>query len=79
MQLEIVTPDENLYQGDIVSAIFPGLDGSFGVLENHAPIISPLEKGVIEVIENDKTRKTFEVKAGIVEVNNNKIIVLAEN
>lgn len=56
----------------------PGSDGSFGILENHAPIISTLQQGKIVVRELNNTEKTFEVKGGVIEMSNNKIIVLAE-
>ncbi|MDB3887434.1 ATP synthase F1 subunit epsilon [bacterium] len=78
MHLEIVTPDVNLYKGEITSAIFPGSDGSFGIMNGHASIVSTLKAGVIKVTEADDSEKTFEVKGGVVELNNNKIIVLAD-
>jgi F-type H+-transporting ATPase subunit epsilon len=78
MQLEIVTPDENLYKGEVSSVIFPGSDGSFGILEAHAAIVSTLKEGEIKIIENDNKETSFNVKGGVVEVNNNAIIVLAE-
>jgi F-type H+-transporting ATPase subunit epsilon len=78
MKIEIVTPEKDLYSGDIESAVFPGMLGSFGVLQNHAPLISTLQEGSIEVVEIDKKKKSFDVKGGVVEVLNNKIIVLAE-
>ncbi|NCQ10607.1 MAG: F0F1 ATP synthase subunit epsilon, partial [Bacteroidetes bacterium] len=60
------------------SAIFPGTDGSFGILNQHAPIISTLKKGDINIIDKNNTPTTFSVEGGVVEVSNNKIIVLAE-
>lgn len=77
MFLEIVTPDQNIFSGDIISAVFPGSDGSFGIQENHAPIVATLKEGTIEVNANGKEHK-FEVNGGVVEVNHNKIIVLAD-
>ncbi|HIA37874.1 MAG TPA: ATP synthase F1 subunit epsilon [Flavobacteriales bacterium] len=78
MKIEIVTPEKDLYSGDIESAVFPGMLGSFGVLKNHAPLISTLQEGLIELVESDNKKKSFEIKGGVVEVLNNKIIVLAE-
>ncbi|MDG1475534.1 MAG: ATP synthase F1 subunit epsilon [Vicingaceae bacterium] len=77
MQLEIITPEENLYKGEVESVNLPGSDGSFGLLNDHAPIVSTLKAGEIKVVENG-SEKTFSVKGGVVEVNNNKVIVLAE-
>lgn len=78
MQLEIVTPDKNLYSGEVTSAVFPGSDGSFGVMKDHAAIISTLKEGQIKITDAQNAEQTFDVKGGVVEVNNNKIIVLAE-
>ena len=77
MHLEIVTPDKNIFSGDINSAVFPGSDGSFGIQENHAAMVATLKKGKIKVLEAGNEH-FFEVNSGVVEVNHNKIIVLAE-
>jgi F-type H+-transporting ATPase subunit epsilon len=77
MLIDIVTPDKNIFSGDISSATFPGSDGSFGIKENHAPMVATLKEGQIKVNVNGK-EEFFEVKGGVVEVNHNKIIVLAE-
>ncbi len=79
MLLEIISPDKNLFSGEVISLRVPGSKGPFQILNNHAPIISTLEKGVIRIMVTDKEQRTFEVDGGVVEVKNNKIIVLAEN
>lgn len=78
MKLEIITPDKKLFDGNIKSAIFPGSEGSFGVLNNHAPMIATLTNGNIEVTEESNNKVNFQVKGGVVEVLKNKVIVLAE-
>lgn len=78
MQLEIVTPDKNVYSGSIKSASFPGVDGSFGVLERHAALVAVLQKGDIKIIDDHSKELHFAVDGGVVEVKHNKIIVLAE-
>lgn len=78
MHLEIITPEKSLYKGEIISATFPGTDGSFGILNQHAPIISTLKKGAINIIDKNNAPTTFSVEGGVVEVSNNNIIVLAE-
>jgi F-type H+-transporting ATPase subunit epsilon len=79
MFLEIITPDTKVYSGEVSAAVFPGINGSFGILNNHAPIISTLKNGKIKVVENNGNKELFfDVKGGVVEVLNNKIIVLAE-
>jgi F-type H+-transporting ATPase subunit epsilon len=78
MNLEIITPDKKLFEGQVKSAVFPGVEGSFGVLNNHAAMIATLKKGTIELTEDNNATHTFEVKGGVVEVFKNKVIVLAE-
>lgn len=77
MLIDIVTPDRNIFSGDISSATFPGSDGSFGIKENHAPMVATLKEGQIKVVVEGK-EEFFDVSGGVVEVNHNKIIVLAE-
>ena len=78
MHLEIVTPDNKVYEGEVKLVQVPGSDGSFEILKNHAPIISTLGTGKVKVIEQDNTIKYFTVDKGVIEVNRNKIILLAE-
>ena len=78
MNLEIITPDKKLFEGQVKSAVFPVAEGSFGLLNNHAAMIATLKKGNIELIEENNTTHTFEVNGGVVEVFKNKVIVLAE-
>lgn len=77
MTIEIVTPDKQVFSGEVESVVFPGISGSFGVLRNHAPMICTLQEGAI-VITDAKGKKNFDILGGVVEVLNNKIIVLAE-
>lgn len=77
MYLEIVTPDQKVFEGEVISATFPGIDGSFQVLNNHAPLLSTLKKGTI-VYKDKKEEFEVIVDGGVVEVLNNKVVVLAE-
>lgn len=78
MVLEIIAPDKNLYSGEVDLVQVPGSKGSFEILRNHAPIISTLEQGRIKIVDIRGGTTFFEVNGGVVEVKNNKIIVLAE-
>lgn len=80
MKVEIVTPDSTIFTGDNVRLIqLPGIDGSFEILTNHAPLISVLGKGRVKVLNKDeKEEKFFDIKGGVIEVLNNKILILAE-
>jgi F-type H+-transporting ATPase subunit epsilon len=76
MFLEIVTPEKTLYSNDVKYVKVPGTKGQFGILNNHAPLISTLEKGQIKIEENDGAEKYFEINGGVVEILNNNIIIL---
>lgn len=77
MELEIVTPDRTIFKGEADLVQLPGIDGFFEILNNHAPLISVLKSGIIKVKKN-KEEDFYEVKAGVVEVLNNRVLVLAE-
>jgi F-type H+-transporting ATPase subunit epsilon len=47
--VDILTPEANVFSGEVVSVTLPGLDGNFQVLTNHAPIISALKQGTMKV------------------------------
>jgi len=79
MILEIITPDKVVYSGQVKLVRLPGSQGSFEILNHHAPIISTLDKGQIKVLEQNGEELFFEVEGGIVENKDNKIIVLAES
>ena len=76
MKLEILSPDKKIYTGEIKLVKLPGTNGSFEVLKNHAPLISTLEKGEIKVIDTNNDIQRFEISDGVVEVLENRIIVL---
>ena len=78
MFLEIVTPDEKVFEGEVESASFPGSDGSFQLLNNHAPMVSTLGKGDIRYQQKKEKEVHMLVEGGVVEVMNNKVNVLVE-
>jgi F-type H+-transporting ATPase subunit epsilon len=78
MLLEIYTPDQKVFEGQVDSATFPGAKGSFQVLNNHAPLISTLEKGKV-VYKSNNSKQEVNIGGGVVEVLNNKVVLLAES
>jgi|TARA_B110000902_G_scaffold76365_1_gene90791 F-type H+-transporting ATPase subunit epsilon len=78
MLVDIITPDKELFSGDILSIELPGSDGSFEILNNHAPIIATLSGGKITIALENGKKESFEVNGGVVETQNNKIIVLVD-
>lgn len=78
MRVEIITPDKSLHRGEAKSVTLPGLDGSLGVLDNHAPMIASLKAGTIKLTEISGQVHTFPIRGGVAEVLKNKVIILAE-
>jgi F-type H+-transporting ATPase subunit epsilon len=77
MDIQIITPDQTVFAGEVKLAQFPGLDGSFEVLQKHAPMIAALKKGRIKLRTPDDKDHFFEIKAGVLEVVKDKLLVLA--
>lgn len=77
MHLEIVTPEKKIFEGEVSIATFPGADGSFQILNDHAPLISLLKDGVV-VYKSKESRQELKITGGVVEVLKNKVILLAD-
>jgi len=91
MQLEIVSPEAQLFCGEVVSLTVPGASGSFQILNNHAPIVSTLVEGRVKiqgkVIINENNRSKFiqegeftflDIQSGAIELSDNKVILLTD-
>ena len=78
IKLEIVTPSGPVVSEDVDIVTAPGVDGEFGVLANHAPLLSTIKIGVLSYQQDGKT-ETLMVNGGFCEVSNNKITFLAES
>jgi F-type H+-transporting ATPase subunit epsilon len=76
MQVDILTPDATLYSGEAKVVTLPGVNGSFQIMNMHAPMISALSTGKV-IVDNGAEKLEFPVKGGIIEVLNNKIVILA--
>jgi F-type H+-transporting ATPase subunit epsilon len=78
MNIEIIDPDKTIFKGEGDLIQLPGKNGSFEILNNHAPLISVLKKGKIKIVDQHKETQFFEIKGGVIEVLRNKILILAE-
>jgi len=78
MKLEIITPDRSLFSGEVSLVQLPGIDGSFEILNDHAPLISVLARGRVKIQDSQKQLQYFDIKGGVVEVLHNKVLLLAE-
>ena len=79
MKIEIITPEQKVFEGDIKSVRVPGKKGSFQVLKNHAPIVSTLDSGAVTTADTDGNELVYEISGGVIEVKANKIILLADS
>ncbi len=92
MYLEIVSPEATLFTGEVTSVTVPGINGEFQMLNNHAPIVSLLQEGNVQ-IEGDLTideayenkfsknadgKTILPISSGTIEMKDNKVIVLAD-
>lgn len=74
MTLEIITPEKELFNGEVTSVKFPGTTGEFEILNNHAPIISTLSEGEIRVITSSNNTERFSITSGVIEMQNNRLL-----
>lgn len=79
MLLEILTPDKKVFEGEVAAVNLPGTMGGFEVLNHHAPLISTLEDGKLIIRQGAGKEDVYLITGGVVEVLNNKVVVLAED
>jgi F-type H+-transporting ATPase subunit epsilon len=75
MNVEILSPDAQLYQGNADVVTLPGATGSFQIKNNHAALISSLQAGEV-IVQNEGDSKSFQVTGGLIEVVKNKVTIL---
>lgn len=78
MNFELVSPERLLISAAVQQVTVPGTEGLFTVMPNHAPVLSTLKPGVVEVVTADGAQERIFVRGGFAEVNNSGLTVLAE-
>ncbi len=78
MNLIVLTPDERLYEGQVQRISVPGVEGEFEVLENHAPLVSSLASGTINVTTENRDTESWNINSGFIEVLDNKVSLLVQ-
>lgn len=78
MQLEILTPEHKVFTGEVSGIQLPGVEGSFEILEKHAPMVAALGEGKMKIIKTKSTSELYQIDGGFVETMQNKTIVLLE-
>ncbi len=79
MQLVALTPEKELYNGDIKSVKVPAVGGQFEILNGHAPIVAALAAGEVRILDSDDNRVVFNIEKGFVEVINNEVSLLIQS
>lgn len=79
MQLEILTPEHKVFSGNVYGIQLPGIEGSFEILEHHAPMIASLGAGKMKILKDKSNTELYDITGGFAEVINNKVSVLIED
>ncbi len=77
-KIELVSPERVLLSGEATEVIVPGLEGDFTVLAGHAPVISALRPGILDIQQGSSRRRIY-VRGGFAEVDPTQLTILAQN
>jgi F-type H+-transporting ATPase subunit epsilon len=77
-KIEIVSPERLLLSGEATEVVVPGMEGDFTVLEGHAPLISALRPGILDIKQGAGRRRIY-VRGGFAEVDPTQLTILAQN
>mgnify|MGYP001161396994 FL=1 len=77
-KLEIISPNEIVFEKEVDLVIFPGSEGDIGILKDHMPFLTSLRVGIVYIYLEKKMIETFLVTGGIVEVSQNRCSLLTE-
>jgi F-type H+-transporting ATPase subunit epsilon len=78
LHFALVSPQRQLFSGEVDQVDAPGSEGDFGVLAGHAPFMTTLKEGRVKVF-NDEDEKVFEVRGGFADVTPAGLTILAEH
>lgn len=78
MQITVLTPEKEIFNGAISSVKVPGINGSFEILNNHAPIVAALSKGEVRIVTASGEKKVFTIAKGFIEVLKNEVSLLVQ-
>lgn len=77
LYLNIVSPEKEIFNGEVESITLPGTVGSFSILPRHAPIVSSLQAGTLLYVA-DGEKRSLDIRSGFVEMNHEKVTVCIE-
>jgi F-type H+-transporting ATPase subunit epsilon len=78
MNISVLSPEKEIFSGEITSVKVPGITGQFEVLQNHAPIVAALTEGSVRIKKTNGETFKFDIKKGFIEVLYNQISLLVQ-
>ena len=78
MNITVLSPDKELFNGEISAVKVPGINGQFEILNNHAAIVSSLGEGGVKITKSGGEQMTFQIEKGFVEVLHNEVSLLVQ-
>ena len=78
MLVEIISPEKTLFSGELKVVQLPGIDGSFEIMDRHAPMISVLKEGKVRMVDQKDQVEFIDINGGVIEVLDNHVKILAE-
>lgn len=76
--LQVVTPEQIIFDDEVIALIAPGKEGDLGVLTNHAPLLASLKSGILNITDKYNKKSYYSISKGFLEVNHNKASIIAE-
>ena len=78
LHVSLVTPERELFTGEVDQVVAPGVEGEFGVLAHHAPFMTALAEGDVTILDGT-SKRVFQVRGGFADVNEDGMTILAEH
>jgi F-type H+-transporting ATPase subunit epsilon len=78
LHFSLVSPERELFSGHVDQVVVPGIDGQFGVLSQHAPVMTVIQQGAIRILDGTSERKIY-VGGGFADVTPSGLTILAED
>ena len=76
--LDVITPEKIIYSKEVAAIVTHGTDGYLGILPQHAPLITTLEPGPLDITESNEEKVTFSLGGGFMEVRESKVVILTD-
>ena len=78
LEVHVLTPEKQLFEGPAQSVTLPGVGGQFQILNNHAPLVAALGKGSVVIAQSGSEKQTYKITRGFIEVLDNTVNILVQ-